>query len=292
MAPDRRWAVLVLAAMLAACGGSKKEAEAEKAAEARLAQLRARTDSMRKARTLDSLAAVTYTTCSDSMTAVLQKSGAGRRKLAKLTAGQVAPEVTTACGAPKVTTATALAAAGDSAASAAAAVPTPAPAASPTGASAAQQQLALADSARKANQAAVADGMAPAAATTLAANALRDSGGAQGEMTESEVLRETFAYGGGARDPFGSLINTKSAGPELIDLQLVGIYQDMRSSANSVAVLREKQSGKRHKLRTGDQIGRLRVAQIRNKDVVFTVEDFGFERQETLSLRKQEDLTQ
>lgn len=295
MAPDRRWAVLVLAAMLAACGGSKKEAEAEKAAEARLAQLRARTDSIRKARTLDSLATVAYATCSDSVTAVLQKSGAGRRKLAKLTAGQVAPEVTAACGAPKATTATALAAAGDSAANAAAAVPTPAPAASPTGASAAQQQLAMADSARKARLAAVpvADGMAPAAAATLAANTPRDSGAApQGEMTEAEVLRETFAYGGGARDPFGSLINTKSAGPELIDLQLVGIYQDMRSSANSVAVLREKQSGKRHKLRTGDQIGRLRVAQIRNKDVVFTVEDFGFERQETLSLRKQEDLTQ
>ncbi len=293
MAPDRRWAVLVLAAMLAACGGSKKEAEAEKAAEARLAQLRARTDSIRKARTLDSLATVAYATCSDSVTTVLQKSGAGRRKLSKLTAGQAAPEVTAACGVPKATTATALAAAGDSAAHAAAAVPTPAPAASPTGASAAQQQLALADSARKASQAAVpvADGMAPAA--THVANTPRDSGAApQGEMTEAEVLRETFAYGGGARDPFGSLINTKSAGPELIDLQLVGIYQDMRSSANSVAVLREKQSGKRHKLRTGDQIGRLRVAQIRNKDVVFTVEDFGFERQETLSLRKQEDLTQ
>jgi hypothetical protein len=279
--------------MLAACGGSKKEAEAEKAAEARLAQLRARTDSIRKARTLDSLATVAYATCSDSVTAVLQKSGAGRRKLAKLTAGQVAPEVTAACGAPKATTATALAAAGDSAANAAAAVPTPAPAASPTGASAAQQQLAMADSARKANQAAAANGMAPGAAATLAANTPRDTGAAaQGETTEAEVLRETFAYGGGARDPFGSLINTKSAGPELIDLQLVGIYQDMRSSANSVAVLREKQSGKRHKLRTGDQIGRLRVAQIRNKDVVFTVEDFGFERQETLSLRKQEDLTQ
>ena len=278
--------------MLAACGGSKKEAEAEKAAEARMAQLRARNDSVRKARTLDSLATVAYSTCSDSVTAVLQKSGAGRRKLAKLTAGQVSPEVTAACGAPKVTTPTALAAAGDSAASAAATVPTPAPAASPTGRSAAQQQLAMADSARKASQAAVpvADGMAPAPAP--AASAPRDSGAQQGEVVEVEVLRETFAYGGGARDPFGSLINTKSAGPELIDLQLVGIYQDMRSSANSVAVLREKQSGKRHKLRTGDQIGRLRVAQIRNKDVVFTVEDFGFERQETLSLRKQEDLTQ
>lgn len=283
--------------MLAACGGSKKEAEAEKAAEARLAQLRARTDSIRKARTLDSLATVAYTTCSDSVTAVLQKSGAGRRKLAKLTAGQVAPEVTTACGAPKATSAVALAAAGDSAATKAAAVPTPEPAASPTGQSAAQQQLAMADSARKASQAVVpvADGMAaPAPAATVTASAPRDSGAApqQGEVVEVEVLRETFAYGGGARDPFGSLINTKSAGPELIDLQLVGIYQDMRSSANSVAVLREKQSGKRHKLRTGDQIGRLRVAQIRNKDVVFTVEDFGFERQETLSLRKQEDLTQ
>ncbi len=280
--------------MLAACGGSKKEAEAEKAAEARMALLRARTDSIRKARALDSLATVAYTTCSDSVTAVLQKSGAGRRKLAKLTAGQVAPEVTTACGTPKSTTAAARAAQGDSAATSARAVPVPAPAAAPTGQSAAQQQLAMADSARRASQAIPAPDGAPAAATLAARTPRPDSSPAlpQGEVTEVEVLRETFAYGGGARDPFSSLINTKSAGPELIDLQLVGIYQDMRSSANSVAVLREKQSGKRHKLRTGDQIGRLRVAQIRTKDVVFTVEDFGFERQETLSLRKQEDLTQ
>jgi hypothetical protein len=290
VAPDRRWTVLALAALLAACGGSKKEAEAEKAAEARLAQLRARTDSIRKARTLDSLATVAYTSCSDSVTTVLKKSGAGRRRLAKLAAGEVAPEVTTACGAPKATSPSALAALGDSAATAARAVPTPAPAASPTGRSAAQQQLAMADSARRAGQAAPEG--APAAATLASTRPDSSPAAPQGEVTEVEVLRETFAYGGGARDPFGSLINTKSAGPELIDLQLVGIYQDMRSSANSVAVLREKQSGKRHKLRTGDQIGRLRVAQIRTKDVVFTVEDFGFERQETLSLRKQEDLTQ
>jgi hypothetical protein len=278
--------------MLAACGGSKEEANKEKAAEARLAQLRARTDSMRKARALDSLAMVAYVSCSDSVTAVLQKSGAGRRKLAKLAAGQAAPEVTTACGVPKATTPAALAAQGDSAATSAAAVPVPAPAAAPTGQSAAQQQLAMADSARRASQAAVPVPDGTPAAATLAANTPPDSSAGSQGGTVVEVLRETFAYGGGARDPFASLINTKSAGPELIDLQLVGIYQDMRTSANSVAVLREKQSGKRHKLRTGDQIGRLRVAQIRNKDVVFTVEDFGFERQETLSLRKQEDLTQ
>jgi hypothetical protein len=57
-----------------------------------------------------------------------------------------------------------------------------------------------------------------------------------------------------------------------------------------VAVFREKKDGKRYKLRTGDQVGRSRLVQIRERDVVFTIEDFGFERQETLSLRKQEDV--
>lgn len=110
-------------------------------------------------------------------------------------------------------------------------------------------------------------------------------------LRETQVSRETFAYSGGARDPSASLINQKSSGPELVDLQLVAIYQDLKTTANSVTVLRDKQSGKRYKLRVGDQIGRMRVAQIRPKDVVFTIEDFGFERQETLSLRKQEDVT-
>jgi hypothetical protein len=41
----------------------------------------------------------------------------------------------------------------------------------------------------------------------------------------------------------------------------------------------------------GDRLGRLKVAQIRQTDVVFTVEDIGFERQETLSLRKREEQT-
>ena len=277
MAPDRRWAVLALAVLLAACGGSKKEAELEAAENAKLAALRARTDSIRKAKAAaDSLAQVAYSACSDSVTAALQKTAAGRRSLKKA-AGAVAPEVTTACGEPRFTAGT-LAAKGDSAAASAQNAP---------GEATPAQQLARADSARRAQLAASTAAPDSAAAAPTPAPAA-----AQSPQQESDVLRETFAYGGGARDPFMSLINTKSAGPELVDLTLVAIYQDMRSSANSVAVLREKQSGKRHKLRTGDQIGRLRVAQIRAKDVVFTVEDFGFERQETLSLRKQEDVTQ
>ena len=109
---------------------------------------------------------------------------------------------------------------------------------------------------------------------------------------DASMLRETFAYGGAPRDPFASLIKTAHAGPELGDLQLVGIYEDLRYSGNSIAILREKtKEAKRHKLRVGDQLGRLRVTQIRPKEVVFTIQDFGYVRQETLSLRKQEDLT-
>ena len=36
-------------------------------------------------------------------------------------------------------------------------------------------------------------------------------------------------------------------------------------------------------------IGRLRVTQIRPREVVFTIQEFGFERQQTLSLAKQEE---
>ena len=105
---------------------------------------------------------------------------------------------------------------------------------------------------------------------------------------EIEVMRETFAYGGGTRDPFASLFDVALSGPEFANLELVGVYQDLRNPANSVIVVREKVALKRYKLRTGDQVGRARVVQIRPRDAVFTISDFGFERQETLSLRKQQ----
>jgi hypothetical protein len=106
---------------------------------------------------------------------------------------------------------------------------------------------------------------------------------------EIDVLRETFAYAGGTRDPFNSLINLNSTGPEIGDLDLVGVYLDLRTPSNNIVVLREKgTNGKRHKMRVGDQLGRSRLTQIRARDAVFMIQDFGFERQETLSLRKQE----
>lgn len=108
---------------------------------------------------------------------------------------------------------------------------------------------------------------------------------------EVQLTRETFSYTGGTRDPFSSLFNLASAGPEIQDLQLIGIYLDPDRPGNSIALLRERTTGRPHKLRAGDQLGRARVAQIRRMDIVFTIEDFGFERQETLALPKREEGT-
>ncbi len=107
-------------------------------------------------------------------------------------------------------------------------------------------------------------------------------------LGSDRVRRETFAYGGGTRDPFASLIDVASSGPDFGNLELVGVYQNLRSRSNSVVVVREKVSLKRYKLRVGDQVGRARLVQIQPRDAVFMIQDFGYERQETLSLRKQE----
>jgi hypothetical protein len=156
-----------------------------------------------------------------------------------------------------------------------------------------QQQVMRADSIRLAKERAKQDSLAQ-----LASQAREDSlrrarsdslrGDSLKVARETEVLRETFTYAGGARDPFASLISEDKVGPEYSDLLLVGIYLDLRRANNSLAVLRDKTNQKRYKLRVGDRLGRLKVAQIRQTDVVFTVEDIGFERQETLSLRKRE----
>jgi len=271
VASDRRWIALALAVLVTACGGDSNE-KAEQEAAAKFAAQRARTDSIRQARrAADSLAQFAWATCADSVTAALQQTAAGRKTLAaKRPEGEVLPAIATACGAAKAV--------------ATAAAPAAGPALTP-----AQVELARADSARRAAETAEAPAAPPQAATLAATGP--EQAPEESARPESDVLREAYSYGGGARDPFQSLVNAKNAGPELSDLQLVGVYQDMRSAANSVAIVREKKTAKRFKLRTGDQVGRLRVAQIRPKDVVFTIEDFGFERQETLSLRKQEDVT-
>jgi hypothetical protein len=105
----------------------------------------------------------------------------------------------------------------------------------------------------------------------------------------ASLVREVFAYEGGGRDPFMSLLRSGDVRPLLSDLKLTTVVYDGRFAARSVAVLRDITNRRLYRVKTGDIIGRLKVTQIRPREVVFTVQEFGFERQETLSLAKQED---
>ena len=101
-----------------------------------------------------------------------------------------------------------------------------------------------------------------------------------------EYKREIFHYTGGSRDPFQTLITSGGVGPGINDLRLVSITYDP-VYGRSVAIVDETKTDKIHRLRRGDTIGRLRVLQIRQYEVVFQIEEFGFERQAVLSLQRQ-----
>ena len=101
-----------------------------------------------------------------------------------------------------------------------------------------------------------------------------------------DYRREVYNYQGGARDPFGSLLTTNASQTSISDLHLVSILYD--AQGGSIAVVRDRNTPRPYKLRRGDSVGRLRVIQIRQYEVVFQVEEFGFERQEVLALIRPE----
>ncbi len=104
-----------------------------------------------------------------------------------------------------------------------------------------------------------------------------------------QLVREVFSYRGAGRDPFRSLLQSGGAvRPFLEDLRVTSIYHDPRYAARSVAVLRDLSDGRRYDIRVNDQVGRMRVAEIRAYEIVFMIEDFGMPRQEVLSVRRRE----
>ena len=103
------------------------------------------------------------------------------------------------------------------------------------------------------------------------------------DTVPSFVMREAFDYDrGNARDPFVSLLNTSELRPVLSDLHLVGVLYDV-NGRRSVAVMRD-QSNKLYRATVGQVLGRMRVAQIKPRSVIFTIEEFGFNRQDSLVL--------
>jgi hypothetical protein len=130
------------------------------------------------------------------------------------------------------------------------------------------------------------------------------SKGATAKPERAQFEREIFAYErAGRRDPFVSLMTSGEIRPLLPDLRLVGVAYDP-TGRNSVAVLREDAQsfvpaspGARgggaprnssdipmYRVKEGQQLGRMRVARIGPKSVTFTIEEFGYSRQETLGL--------
>jgi hypothetical protein len=99
------------------------------------------------------------------------------------------------------------------------------------------------------------------------------------------INREIYAYDGdGRRDPFVSLLTTSDLRPLLSDLKLVAVAFDPRGK-NSVAVLRDPTSKTQYRVKVGQTIGRMRVAAIQEKAVIFTIEEFGYSRQELLPIQ-------
>lgn len=121
---------------------------------------------------------------------------------------------------------------------------------------------------------------AAAAADTADRTAPRPAEEGAGILT---LDRESFAYSSdGRRDPFASLVATGDLRPSIAEVRLVGIVYVPQGG--SVAMLRDLKTEESYRVRVGDPLGRMRVSQILPKQVVFTIEEFGFSRQETLAL--------
>jgi hypothetical protein len=107
---------------------------------------------------------------------------------------------------------------------------------------------------------------------------------ASADSSKQIITRETYNYqGSGRRDPFVSLMNTEELRPLFQDLKLVAVAFDPLGR-NSVAVLRDVTSKIQYRVKVGQELGRMRVASISEKSVLFGIEEFGYSRQESLAM--------
>lgn len=95
--------------------------------------------------------------------------------------------------------------------------------------------------------------------------------------------REAFQYDrSGRRDPFVSLMASGELRPLISELRITSIAFD--PNGGSVAILRDLGTKEQYRVRVGESLGRMRVAKIAKREITFTIEEFGYSRQETLAL--------
>jgi len=128
---------------------------------------------------------------------------------------------------------------------------------------------------------------APAGKPVAAAPKARVAAPGQ-DSSKVAFVREVFAYSSeGRRDPFASPIETGEIRPLLADLRVVGIIFEA-SGRNSVAVMRDMSTQQQYRVKLGNILGRAKVTQIRQQEVVMTIDEYGFSRQEILKLNVQQ----
>ena len=133
-----------------------------------------------------------------------------------------------------------------------------------------------------ARRGAAAPASGPGSTSAKPAEATGASTLAPGAM--APVTREVFTYeADNRRDPFFSLILTEDLRPLLSDLKLVGILYEA-SGRRSVAIMRDILTNAQYRVNAGMTLGRMRVAQIKPRAVIFTVDEFGLSRQDSLVL--------
>jgi hypothetical protein len=96
------------------------------------------------------------------------------------------------------------------------------------------------------------------------------------------VMREAYDYdAAGRRDPFFSLLGTAELRPSVADLRLTSVlYHPTRP----IAVMRDATTNTRYTVTVGTTLGRMRVVLIKPRVVIFTIEEFGLNRQDSLVL--------
>lgn len=115
-----------------------------------------------------------------------------------------------------------------------------------------------------------------------------DTAAARGERP---LLRETYAWRGSGRDPFRPLVIEEVGGPEMVDLILTSVLYRPSNPDRSVAIFRDTGNNRRYTVSPGERIGRLYVVSIGEGTARLRMNDFGTVREQTFTLRRQEDGT-
>lgn len=128
----------------------------------------------------------------------------------------------------------------------------------------------------------------PAAAQQEDASTDRDTAAASDTAGETvDYRREVFTYPTGGRvDPFRPP-QVEGSGPRFEDLELAGIIY--APSVGSVAIVTDRSTGKRYRVRENERVGSARVTAIRAQQVVFSVGGATGSRREVLRTDQEEE---